>query len=113
MVFGDGVNAPTVNSKVWIADMPVGGTITAWSIEGDVSGSAVIDVQKASANVAPSYSSMVGGGTKPTLTTAVANNGNAPASWSSTTFSATDKLRFNLDSVTTCKRVVLNLTFTV
>ena len=113
VTFGDGVTVPTVGTKAIIAAMPVAGTIASWSIEGDVSGSAVIDVQKASANVAPSYTSMVGGGTKPTLSGAVASNANAPASWTGTTFVEGDKLRFNLDSVATCTRLVLSIKVTV
>lgn len=112
VTFGDGVNVPAANTKAYIARMPTAGNITSWSVTADASGSATIDVQKATASATPSFASIVGGGTKPGISSAQASVGNAPASWAGTGFSATDMLMFNLSTIATCKRVVLNLEYT-
>ena len=106
---GDGTNVPAVNSYGKFPAAPSSGTIVKWSVTGDQSGSATIDVLKASASASPSYTSMVGAGTKPNISTAEASVGNAPASWTTTTFSKGDMFKFNLDSVTTCRSVTLVL----
>jgi len=113
VVFGDGFDIPIIGSKAIIARIPFGGTVNDWSVEGNISGSATIDVQKASDSATPSYSSMVGAGTKPSISSVVASNGNSISNWDSTTFSSGDKLRFNLDNVSTCKMITLSLKITV
>lgn len=62
-----------------------GATITGWYIEGDVSGSIVIDIKKNGTSMPD------GGGNKPTLSSATTANA-VVSGWTSTTFVANDRL---------------------
>ncbi len=87
--------------------VPFAGTISTWSLIADQSGSITIDILRAN-NAVPS-SSIVGGGTKPTLSSAQFNGLQAPASWTSTALAANDVLSFSVSTVATVTRVILSL----
>jgi len=84
-------------------------TITGWTLLADQSGSIVIDVWRDSyANYPPTVADTIAGTEKPTLSSAAKNQDLALSSWT-TSLSAGDILRFNVDSVATVQRVTLVL----
>jgi hypothetical protein len=87
------------------------GTIVAWSILPDQSGSIVIDIWKDTyANFPPTNAdAMPGAGKEPTLTATTKAQDTDITDWTTDDFNAGDILRFNVDSVTTCTRVTLAL----
>ncbi len=93
-------------------------TVTNWTLlsvdAASTAGSIVIDIWKDTyANYPPVVGdSMIGAGTKPSLSSANKNTA-APASWTTTTITAGDVLGFNIDSITTLTAVKLILTVTV
>jgi hypothetical protein len=92
--------------------IPYNCTITGWTITGDASGSAVIDVLRSTYSGFPTTSS-IAGTDKPTLSSAQKNTDSTLTGWGSTALSAGDELQINLNSVTTCKRLNLTITVTV
>jgi hypothetical protein len=104
-IIGDGTTVPSTGSKGFLT-IPYACTITNWYITGDASGSAVVDIKR-------SGSSIIGGsGNKPTLSSVQRANA-AASSWTSVSVSANDELEFNLDSVTTCKRLNITVMVTI
>jgi hypothetical protein len=93
-----GGSVPSTGSKGFIT-LPYAGTITNWYLAADASGSCVIDLKR-------SGTSIVGGGNKPTLSSAQSGNA-AVSGWTSTSISAGDIIEFNLNSVSTITRVNL------
>ena len=92
-----------------VADVvvPFGMTITGWTIISDQTGSIVVDVWKDSyANYPPDVADTITGTEKPTLSSASKNQDNALSSWT-TSVTAGDILRFNVDSAATVQRVML------
>jgi hypothetical protein len=84
---------------------PYACTIDSWYIAADASGSAVVDIKVGG-------SSIVGGsGNKPTLSSAQTNSANV-SSWSDTSIAQNDLFTVNLDSVTTCKIIHVQLRVT-
>ena len=89
---------------------PFGMTITNWQVvsigtSGLLSGSIVVDLYRSGASI-------IGGGNKPTLSSA--SSGNAAVSgWTSVTVSAGDILLFNITSATTVTNVTLTITGTI
>lgn len=112
--FGDGVNVIPANVEVEIPDLPTGGTITFTSIisNGGVSGSATFDILTATSNASPSFASLVGAGTAPILSSAIAKVRTAPASWTGTTWSATDMMKIKVLTNTSCTRLTLSIEYT-
>jgi hypothetical protein len=94
--------------------VPYSGTITAWHILSDVSGSIVIDVWNGAFDQHPldSGDSIAGSG-KPTLSAAQRNSSTNLSGWGSTTVEAGDVITFNVDSVSTVTKVTLILTLRV
>ena len=114
-VFDAGTSALVANSQA-DAYVIAAGTITAWTMLGDVSGSAVIDVWKvAIASSPPTVANTIintgAGGVKPTLSGAQHAQSASVANWT-TSLAVGDTIRFNLDSASTCKRVTLVITYT-
>src|SRR6478609_8495309 len=92
---------------------PVACTVEAWSLVGDASGDAVIDVLRSTYSGFPTTAS-IAGTDKPTLATAQkAENLGPLTDWGSTAIAANDVLEFDLSSVTTCKLLSLTLTLKV
>ncbi len=93
--------------------VPFACTIDRWSIQGDAAGTCTIDVQTATDSAAPSYASIVGGGTKPNVAgPAVGAVSTVPASWTSTAITARTLIQANLSAVATFKWLTLTLEVT-
>lgn len=86
--------------------IPAACTIMGWVVEGDTSGSIVVDVKRANAAV-PS-ASIVGAGNKPTLSGAQYAAA-APTGWTSNALAANDVIGFSVSSATTVQRVTVTL----
>lgn len=106
-IISGGGSAITTGAKGFI-EIPWAATISAWSVIADQSGSITIDILRAN-NAVPS-SSIVGGGTKPTLSSAQFAGNTAPAGWTSTVLAAQDYLGFNVSTAATVTQVTLSLT---
>jgi hypothetical protein len=79
----------------------------------DQSGSAVVNVWKDTyANYPPTVADKITSSAPPTLSSATTSDDTTLTGWT-TSITAGDTLRFNLDSITTITRVVLILTVTV
>lgn len=89
--------------------IPYNGTITGWELAADVSGSIVIDVWKDTyANFPPTVADTIAGTEKPTLSSATKNQDTTLTTWT-TTVTAGDWIRFNVDSASTVTRVSLSI----
>lgn len=101
-----GGSSPGIGSKGYI-QVPVACTIVSWTLVADVSGSAQITVKKCAYSGFPTTSSIVASA-QPKLASAQIATSSTLTGWT-TSISATDVLEFNLDSVTTCTRLTLEL----
>jgi hypothetical protein len=104
-----GGSTPTTGSKAYI-QVPYGATITGWSLVADQVGSAQITVKKCADGAFPTTASIVASA-QPKLTTAQMAESTSVGTWT-TAITALDWLEFNLDSVTTCQRLTLELRLT-
>ncbi len=92
--------------------IPFAGTITEWTLLADQSGSILIDIWKDSyANYPPVDADSITASAPPTLSSVSKNQSSTLTGWT-TSISAGDILRFNVDSITTCQRVTLSLKVT-
>lgn len=108
LIIGDGVAALSTGLK-GVLELPFAGTITQVSLVADASGSAVVDIWKDTyTNYPPTVADTICASAKPTLSSAVKYQDTTLTGWTKT-FSAGDWIAINLDSVTTCKRLVLSL----
>lgn len=105
-VFDGNPDAILVNSKVR-ATVTASCTIDGWTIIGDVSGSVVIGIAKATYAGYPTLASITGSAT-PTMTAAIKATSTTLTGWT-TALVAGDVLEFNVDSITTCKQVYIVL----
>jgi hypothetical protein len=88
------------------------GTINSVTLLADQSGSIVVDIWKDSyANHPPTVADTITASAKPTISTATKSTDTTLTGWT-TSISAGDILRFNVDSITTCTRVSLILKIT-
>lgn len=88
------------------------GTITGWQITGDQTGSCVIDVWKDTyANYPPTVGDTIAGSEKPTLSSATKNQDLSLSSWT-TTITAGDIIKFNVDSCTSLTKIYLTIFIT-
>lgn len=93
--------------------VPYACTITAVTMLADQSGSCVVDIWKDSyANYPPTIADTITASAKPTLGAATKSQDTTLTGWT-TSVSAGDILRFNIDSASTITRLVLTLTVTV
>lgn len=99
---------PTIGTVVYVK-VPFAGTITAATIIGDPSGSAVVDVWKEAANVLPTNADSIAAAAKPTLSSDDIAVDSTLTGWT-TSVSANDVFGFELESVTTCTRISVELT---
>lgn len=93
--------------------IPFACTITKWTLLSDdatpTSGSIVVDIWKDSfANHPPTVADTITASAKPTITTATKAESSTLTGWT-TAIAAGDILRFNVDSVTSLTKVVLEL----
>jgi hypothetical protein len=92
--------------------VPFAGTITSVTVLADQSGSIVIDIWKDSyANYPPTVADSIVASAKPTLSSATKYEDTTLTGWS-TSISAGDVLRFNVDSASTVQEVVIILEVT-
>lgn len=106
------LNAPTGGQQ---ADFrwPWDGTIVRWTLAGDATGSAVVDIwQRTFANdTFPTVANTITASAKPTLSTASLRDSTTLTGWT-TTFSRGDMVRVNVDSVSGLGRLTLVLEVT-
>jgi hypothetical protein len=89
-----------------------GCTINQWAILCDTSGSIVFDIWKDTlANYPPTVADTITAAAKPTVSGATNNSSSTLTGWT-TTITAGDCLRFNVDSVATVTRASLMLKVT-
>ena len=106
IVLDGGGSAITTGVKGEI-QIPYACTITEWTILLDQSGSIVIDIWKDTyANYPPTVADTITGSAKPTVTTATKNTSTTLTGWT-TSVTAGDTIRFNVDSITTATRATL------
>jgi len=108
---GGGVALTTgVKADVYV---PYACTITGVTMLADASGSVVVDIWKDTyANYPPVVGDSITASAKPTITTATKSQDNTLTGWT-TSVSAGNTLRFNIDSASTITRLALTLTVTV
>ena len=104
-VIDGGGSTITTGVKGTLGPFPYGATIQSWTLDADQSGSITIDILRAN-NAHPS-SSIVGGGTKPTLSSAQFNGLQTPSGWTSTVLAVNDLLAFQVSTVATVTRVTI------
>jgi hypothetical protein len=91
-------------------EVPFAGTITAARLFADQTGSIVIDLWKDTyGNFPPTVADTITASAKPTLSTASKSQDSTLTGWT-TSITAGDIIRVNVDSITTCTRVTLSLT---
>jgi hypothetical protein len=106
-----GGSVPTTGIKGDIY-VPYGGTINSVTLLADQSGSCVVDIWKDTyANYPPTGADSITASAKPTISSATKSQDSTLTGWT-TTITAGDTIRFNLDSVTTITRIVLVLKVT-
>jgi hypothetical protein len=91
--------------------IPYGGTLTGWLLIGSPSGSVTVDIFRAANGAGLPVTSIVGAGTKPSLSSAVENSSTNFTSWTSTTLTAKDNLAISLSGITTSTYCALTLYF--
>lgn len=107
---GGGV-ALTTGATIDLPDVPYPCVVNAWTITGDVSGSAVATISKATYANFPTFTA-ISGTEKPTLSSAQKNQDTSLTTWT-TSLAKGDILRASLDSVATIKRLAISLRVTV
>lgn len=109
---GDGVNVISTGIAGDIS-VPVGCTITKVRMLADQSGSIVVDIWKDTyANYPPTVADTITASAKPTISAATKSEDSTLTGWT-TSITAGDTLRFNVDSVATITRLALSLEVTV
>jgi hypothetical protein len=117
IVFDGQGSTPAVDSRTFIY-FPYAATITRWTIFAydaaglPVTASAVVDIwDDTYANYPPTVADTITASAKPTLTAANRAQSSTLTGWA-TSISANDVLAFNLDSVSTATKIVMNLEVT-
>jgi hypothetical protein len=103
----DGGGSPPATGAKGTVQCPYAGTLTGWTLLADVSGSAQITVSKGTYSAFPTVASIVASA-PPILSTAQKATSTTLTGWT-TAVAAGDIFSFNLDSVTTCTRIILEL----
>lgn len=107
-IIDGGGSAITTGVKGDIA-LDFAATINQVTLLADQSGSIVVDIWKDTyANYPPTVADTITASAKPTLSTANKSKDSTLTGWT-TSISAGDTLRFNVDSITTCTRVLVLL----
>jgi len=106
VVDGSGVLTSGTKNPVKI---PYGGTLQGWVLIGKPSGSITIDVLRAADGAGLPVTSIIGGGTKPALSSAVENSSTSFSGWTSTTLTAKDNLAISLSGITSSTYCQLTL----
>ena len=91
-------------------EIPFTCTVQGWTILGDVSGSIVVDIwMDTYANYPPTVADSITGSEKPTLSSAIKNQDLSLTTWTDTTLTRGDTIRYNVDSATTVTRATVVL----
>jgi len=109
-VFDGGGSAVTASTKTAVIRIPYACTITGWYLSGDVSGSAVVDVWKAtySTSSVPTVANTITASAKPTISAAFAAASTTLTGWT-TSVAANDCIIFNVDSCSTITKLTIEL----
>jgi hypothetical protein len=108
----DGGGATITTGVKGDLEVPFACTINRVTLLADQSGSIVIDIWKDSyANYPPTVADTITASTKPTISSATKAQDSTLTGWT-TSISAGDTLRFNVDSVTSIQRVTVSLRVT-
>lgn len=111
-IIGDGINAIISGAALAYVTSPISGTISNVTLLADVSGSAVIDVWKTPiANFPPTVSNTITASAKPTLTNARTYQNSTLTGWTKAV-SIGDCFEFNVDSVSSIKKLYISLEIT-
>lgn len=93
-------------------EIPFDCTINAVTLLADQTGSIVIDIWKDTyANYPPTIADTIPASAKPTLSTAIKSQDTTLTGWT-TSITAGNILRFNVDSASSCTRVLISLKVT-
>lgn len=93
-------------------EIPYAATLTGWTLLADQSGSIQLDLWKDTyANYPPTVADTITASDKPLFSSTTKGQDLSPTGWT-TSVTAGDTIRVNVDSVTTCQRVTLSLRFT-
>lgn len=106
IIDGGGSVVATGSKGFVILDFPC--TIQSWTITGDQSGSAVVDVKRATYSGFPTTSS-IAGTAKPTLSSVQKNQNTSLSGWGNTSIAAGDVLEFNVDSASTVTKLLVSI----
>jgi hypothetical protein len=85
--------------------------ITSVELFADASGSVTVDVKRASYANLPSFTSMIGAGVKPALSSAQKSQDTNLSDWTDTTFDAGDWLQIFFSGITTITELSIALAF--
>jgi hypothetical protein len=111
LLVGNGTDVITTGIK---ADLrwPFSGTLTRWTLLADIAGAIVFDIWKDTfANFPPTVADTITASAKPTLTASDDEAESTTLTGWTTAFNEGDIFRFNVDSVTTIRRVTLGLKY--
>lgn len=109
---GDGSAVITSGVVAWI-EIPFDCTITGYTMLADTTGSIVIDIWKDTyVNYPPDDSDSITGGNEATISSDIKSQDTILTSWT-TSITAGDILKFNVDSCTSIRKLVLILTIEV
>jgi hypothetical protein len=103
---GSAITNSTPNNIIWLT-IPCALTINTWSLAADQSGSITIDILRT--NAAFPSTSIVGAGTKPSLSAAQTSLNNAPSSWTATTLAKDDLVGFVTSGAATVQKLNITL----
>lgn len=104
----DAGGSPLVAGMKGYLEVPFDCTITAWKLVSPLAGDAVVDIFSDSYATFGSDTSLVGGGTKPSLSASNKNTA-VPFDWSSLTITAGNLVGISLVSVSGIKQLSLSL----
>ena len=109
--FANGGSALTTGLSDTTAILYTPGTIVAVYLTSpdSTNGSATVDIVRSNASVPTSSNSIIGSGTKPSISSTTYGLDTTFTSWTSTNFSANDVIEINLTSVTTLKYLTVEL----
>lgn len=107
----DGSGSAIASGGTWyLSDVPYAGTITAWNIVADQSGSIVIDVWKTNAAV-PTVANTITASSLPTLSSAQSAFVGSISGWT-TAVTVGDVFAFHVNSAATVTKISLTITVT-
>lgn len=85
----DGLGSAIVSGQVGFSAILYTGTISSWTVIGDISGDVVFDIKRNGVSI-------IGAGNKPTITSDL-NASDVPSGWTSTTVTEGDIIEYNID----------------